>query len=1522
MTTASPWLISELLNFIEACEQRLHNWGYYDVAFDDADLSTLVGSDAPDVLRDALDELAENGVHLGGIIVQMRRAGLLHLVPDGSGRVRSRFAEGLRLFAYLRQRFSHQDWASGRKLVADIKTHLAPRRYPATNVSVENAWLGMASYATQPALQKSVFEALARKPGGGAFTFAGFQARSFERIFRAYGCEDHSGTVVCAGTGAGKTKSFYVPALTAIAGELGRPSDRFTKVIAVYPRNVLLADQLREAISEAGKLTSLLVANGKRPITVGALLGDLPPADQFEIGEKSLFLKQWKRVHNQGWIVPFLRAPFHAGRGELIWLDSDRRAGRTPLYRVDALHEAPEIADGIISLTRESLQANPPDILFLSLEMMHRELGNPIWASCFGIAGVEKPRLFLFDEVHNYSGLSGAQAPWIIARWRQAARLKGLHVVGLSATLRDAPKHLATIGCVNPERVVECSPTQTELEPEGREYTVLIKGDAASGASLLATSIQTAMLQLRLLTPVHVNYPPQGSPGAQTIYLRKVFGFTDQLDSLNRWLPDLSDAERNQLSQYRLPPRKSGQIVSPVTERAMMADGQTWLLPDNLGYDLRQGARVSRCSSQDPGADTSSDIIVATASLEVGYDDPDVGAVIHHKAPRSIASFLQRKGRAGRTRGSRPTTLVVLSDWGRDRWLFQNSERLFQPEVEPIKVPLLNPYVQHVQAASFLLDWIGRRVNAPDPVRYLRRPGQYDNAARGRAIGLLNRLLDLGDDFSAFRRELGWVVRHTQQFTSANDDEIDRVVDAMLWEAPRPILRHAVPTLLRKLETEWAYADPAKQDQQEDAGARQPLPGFIPAASFADLSASDVIVEFPSASKDTETRGIASQLIESSPGRVSKRFSVRNQERGYWLQGSELLLTATSPVVIPARSLFQDSIPIGTDGSCVTVQPMRMSLIERPRDVKDSSNAMWVWSTSEERVGLGRPIPIFAQASWRPVVVDAKAYLHGDLNGVLVRRRTSEGSFDILMADGTERRGTLMLGSNSPEGSPIVEAVGFEHTADAVVIRISNEHLIERPEMAPPAMGRLRQEYFRYALMESPQLRQAAGTFTLEWVWQTSLAMLTATALKNSCDLEQAQSLLEGKRISAVGRVLSRMFSVSALDDNETDDHQAGGKARQRIEALWSNPLNAAEIVRIEHVLWSPSDDRFEAWLRQRHLRTLAEACLNAVHAVATDISEGDLIVDVFDDQDGPLIVISENAPGGVGQIEAFVQSTMSSEGSFERAFRHALEYCAQTDDSENLIAAVANVRNNGALKDVFDVSRLARGYRQTLSAQEILASTLDEVGLGASRRNVVAVVGRLLQPSHSNITDAWFNGLNRLWRNREENLGGPIDARVFAYLMVDSSSVRRRFSAMIAHMTGQPPSEAQLFARTQDFLLPTCHDSCPHCLRNSNRFASTIRPSRELSLRWLSASESHDSTLEVAPGWIGHLRELLKQKDRVDIIGRTEEELDEIGRGLQVLLTEPFERDYVLVWPIVNGVSRNSIGWRIRVEIRHMGVS
>ena len=267
------------------------------------------------------------------------------------------------------------------------------------------------------ALQQALFAALAADPAGRPYQFAGFQRRVFGHILRHYGNPGVSGTIVCAGTGSGKTKAFYVPALLAAATELKERS--FPKVIAIYPRNVLLADQLREALSEAEKLRPVLARFGLRPLRFGALLGNTPWKNAFERqqGDRSAAEEwhDWRPVGAVGFRIPFLKSPRRPGE-DLVWRNSDRKAGRNCLYRAGGETSDPDVPDGVLALTREDLMADPPDVLFLSAEMLNREMGNPAWARAFGIGqGSRAPRLLLLDEVHSYEGIQGARSPGCFA---------------------------------------------------------------------------------------------------------------------------------------------------------------------------------------------------------------------------------------------------------------------------------------------------------------------------------------------------------------------------------------------------------------------------------------------------------------------------------------------------------------------------------------------------------------------------------------------------------------------------------------------------------------------------------------------------------------------------------------------------------------------------------------------------------------------------------------------------------------------------------------------------------------------------------------------------------------------------------------------------------------------------------------------------------------------------------------------------------------------------------------------------
>ena len=171
--------------------------------------------------------------------------------------------------------------------------------------------------------------------------------------------------------------------------------------------------------------------------------------------------------------------------------------------------------------------------------------------------------------------------------------------------------------------------------------------------------------------------------------------------------------------------RAEEQVRRPQAEQESAHDrepaGQWWWLPEQLGWDLAADTQldVGRTSSQDTGVSEQADIIVATATLEVGYDDDRVGAVLQHKAPHDAAQFLQRRGRAGRDPVMRPWTVVVLSGWGRDRRAWQLYEDLFDPELRARSLPLGNRYVLRMQAVYALMDWLG---------------GQLSHIGRGKSV--------------------------------------------------------------------------------------------------------------------------------------------------------------------------------------------------------------------------------------------------------------------------------------------------------------------------------------------------------------------------------------------------------------------------------------------------------------------------------------------------------------------------------------------------------------------------------------------------------------------------------------------------------------------------------------------------------------------------------------------------------------------------------------------------------------------
>ncbi|VTS08020.1 protein DpdJ [Tuwongella immobilis] len=1515
--------VDELLSYLERRETQLLSWGFFDAKFGPNEIERTLASEAPRRLNRLWQTRHASGERLDQLFVRLADAGLLYRPDPGVEAYRTRFGEGVRLIARLRQMFRANQWDNAPTLVSDLKLFLQRRRYPKQDQPPLDCWTDLEPNSASPDLEREVFLALAQGKDGGLLSFSGFQRRSFARIHRAYGQIGVSGTVVSAGTGAGKTKAFYVPALLKVAGDLHRPP--FTKIVAIYPRNVLLADQLREALSEAAKLAPLLQQRGLRPIRFGALLGQTPWQDDFDKQQggtvQAVAWNNWERLA-EGFRIPFLRSPIDGS--DLVWRNEDRAAGRFTLYPRGRTGGTPHVAQGVIAFTRDELLREPPDVLFLSAEMLNREMGNPVWEQVLGLGqpADRAPRLLLLDEVHAYEGIPGAQIAWILRRWRHWAKLRSLHVVGLSATLRDPVRHLSAVAGIRVDDIVSFSPNeeQRELKSESQEYNLLVKGDAGSGASLLSTTIQTGMLLTRLLTPLSLPPSPNGTLLPPDDYFaRKVFGFTDNLDVVNRWMSDLVDAEqRKQLAALRLHPTHRQPPPNPPPSRTeiarMDALGQIWELPRRLGHDLTRPGTVGRCTSQTPGLDADRVLTVATSTLEVGYDDPNVGGVIQHKSPSSIASFVQRKGRAGRKRGTRPWTVVILSDFGRDRWDFQQAERLFSPQIPAIRLPTGNPYVLRIQAAYFLLDWLGRRVRSlyrRGPFTYLVRPTN-DAGFQCRLGQVLNELLDCGELWGQFRSELITCLRQPMDADGNRLSEAE--IDAVIWRAPRPLLREVIPTLYRKVIAGWQLADPTNAGRLEDAGVRHPLPGFLPQATFSDLEASEVRILLPGQNPSQEALGVGHALFETCPGRASKRYSLRPGDPGNWHPLSANLAGGDIPA--PIQSVYPNAIDLGLVDGIRVYQPTEATLIQHVPLISESSYATWQWQSAFTVEGPGSSLPMPGSTTWAGAIRSVVAFLHRESSSVEVTRFAPNNRYEVLTTgpNGRTIRGRVLLQCTS-DSRPADAAVGFRMKVDGLRVRIRAEHLATLSAAPPEIVGRFRVEYFLHLLKDNPTIGQRAGRFQAELLGQTAVAMLSATALRNKCSLQAAQPLLLSVRPAAADKVMRTFFQVadaSGLSES---------RGRRQIRELWSDPVVAAEVAHLEAVLWAPPDAAFHDWCKRRYLATIAQAVRKAVANRDDNVSEDDLTADVVWDGHGNAeIFLTEQSPGGLGLIEQVFKRLRGDPSQFTDGLDHALDFCPRCENTayvRGVVSASLDLTAHRRLARAFAVVRTARDMSATERAKATLRTALRESGFPATRDGIVSILTRVLRPGSNRSVDRVMNALNRLWRRREATLGIAVDLRVFAYLCVRTRRTREVLNRVIGQIgRGATATRRQLFAIVQQMLLLDCADSCPECLDQPNRYAPNYKPSRNLARFYLGRTGAEISVEDNPSDWLALVRSELAARAVTRLRVSTGMVAD-VTSKLPALLAHEIEVDYLLLPVRVRRVEEDGTDLVITLDLR-----
>ncbi|MGW4623767.1 protein DpdJ [Streptomyces sp. NPDC004592] len=1323
---------------------------------------------ARDEAARALWKLAEKdpeAAAIGGeeLLESLVQRHLLFRLPSGPERYRTRLAEGVRLTAALRQSFAPRGfrpgapqlpdrwWEQGRRLVADYRLRVAERRYPKRNIPAAEAIAEMAQVPGWTELHAEVARSQI-----GTYDLSRFQVDATKAVLYGMQAADSRGVVVSAGTGSGKTLAFYLPDFASLAHDRRANT---VHTLALYPRVELLRDQLRDAV--VGNLR--LKERGLSAPRIGVLYGSTPWDGKDLITKAASKRPGAWPASRDGFVCPYLGCPSCDG-GPLEWSRHDIERQREVLRCAQCRKELPS---GMVALTRQSLCQDAPKLLFTTTEMLNRVSAGSVLGRVLGWTPGPGPRVVLLDEVHTHSGSTGAQTGLLLRRWRHARR-SPVTFVGLSATLRHAEQFMAQLTGLEAERVTLIQPHPDDLESEGREYALALRGDPVSGVSLLSVAIQTAMLHGRLLD--------HNTPLQQSLHGSRGFLFTDDLDVTNRLYDDLRDAEGGQIG--RLGRRKRDKpVLAALRSRdlpapdARYAVGQSWDLPESIGHHLsgdlsQRPLLIGRTSSQDAGVDAEANLVVATASLEVGFNDPRVGLVLQHKAPHDAASFLQRRGRAGRERGTRPLTVVTLSDFGRDRLAYQGYDALFSPEVAARNLPLGNRHIIKIQGAQALVDWLGMRlrqrrieVDARQLLTGTADPasGEKYGRAREQVCSDVAALLS-GDDGL-----LAELTVHLQQSLALDDEG----VLALLWEQPRSLMLAVAPTILRRLAV---GRDPVHGDA--GAGPFAFLPEFITRSLFDPLNLPEVAFELPFAAEGDERLPVGRALAEAVPGRVSRRYGYQSDRHRTWLA----VPAGMSDVTIDLKEIVKLESSQGRwnsgredVGTLLVTRPHTMILTAPDDDVASYSQGRPLWASAFVPNWSGGPAEATVPelAAWQGRITRVGFATHAAGNPMEVRRMTYGADCDVARGTPVKRERVSVRYTLNGESA----AMGFASSVDALQVQVAALD-VEAPRIVEHLHSRQwRTKAFSRIVAEDPRISAHANVFQRGWLALVYLATFAVRGLHKETPEAIHAALAGGAWREQVEQVIQMLYRQDPTAGGaQTAAAGPADRVTADLMALSQVPDVAQAMDEAGALLFAAEVASTTSDLARRAYRdTLAAAILEAVLRTCSDAQDGDVTIDVVagTGEDADTIWISETSEGGLGIIEALAYRYGEDPARFWALVASALRPNAYEYTDRRLTDLLRHVMEEepgGELAHAMAQVRTAESAGKATKALKQVRTTWSGLDGAPRHADVAALATRLLRPGSDRMTDAAAWSLIQAWDGLEEALGIEVDARVVAY--------------------------------------------------------------------------------------------------------------------------------------------------------------
>jgi len=585
---------------------------------------------------------------------------------------------------------------------------------------------------------------------------APFQLKCFRSLLDsallADGCPDP--IMITASTGFGKTEAFLFPILFYATINLLRQRSRLfgPDAILVYPRIDLCNNQLerylwyvhclKESVNASQKTEGIL--NYKPKEMFRAILGhsganpeNEPKGEPFNIE-----CPMCKEKEQEGFIR-LMKQP--GGHNLTPFCSRDKDNHVVSQYLIPELKNKPGRFTVAIS----------------TVDTLHRRLMDLHGRYTLWKKNEILPRFIVLDETHIYEGQYGSHVANLVRRLK--VYLKNIRqgnsrcpnplppiFVGASATIGNPQEVGSAIFGVSEVKMNNrvLKPEKKDSEPLGREYTYLLKTpplreiqDDNKGRKRYRIVPEQASLLQALMVFWHAmrkTLPQQESPGKY-----RLLTFVDSIDSVWRIAHNLDDAEshRNkQLYKFRIPRGRwdnnnntiiNGNINCPkfackeICETPphqffegceIYQQGECWwsmgTSPDEFLRPMQVVSKISGFTKSPQKLPRDQwDCMIATSTLEVGFDHSELIATAQFKAPTNPASFQQRKGRGGRGVEDIPLTLMVLGNSPGDLFAFKHEQRYFEPTPEDLKIQFdaNNKFIRNQHVLSAIYDFMSWR---------------------------------------------------------------------------------------------------------------------------------------------------------------------------------------------------------------------------------------------------------------------------------------------------------------------------------------------------------------------------------------------------------------------------------------------------------------------------------------------------------------------------------------------------------------------------------------------------------------------------------------------------------------------------------------------------------------------------------------------------------------------------------------------------------------------------------------------